>query len=104
MFESIWPEHPDFEVVLASRQNSIIEGSSWWDDFFKRVSKSSKDMVKWHRNTFCNAQKEIDRLTANLQGLLNRDRSLVHWDSVSQVRKRIDEVWKHEESYWGQRS
>lgn len=61
-------------------------------------------LVQWHKSTFKNVAVEIQKCKTRIQNLLNRPHDQVNWEIVSNLRKRIDELWKHEEKYWGQRS
>lgn len=103
-FEVFWQYHLAFDTVSSQSWNSIPDNYSSWADLLAKVKKSSLDMVKWHKKTFSNAQKEIELLGLELQRVLNNAHHSEQWSHVAQIRKRIDELWKQEELYWGQRS
>lgn len=101
-FESTWQEHPNFNNVLASCWNSSSNAGDCWNDFSERVHRSKDHLSQWQ--TFNYKQKEIEKLSGQLKTLLNRPQWATQWDYVSSLRRRIDELWTHEETYRGQRS
>lgn len=54
--------------------------------------------------TFKNAEKEIRRCKENLSALISNSHRNINWGEVKSIHKQIDELWKQEEIYWGQRS
>lgn len=99
--EAMWQDHPEFGAFLADSWTTGLQGNTGWHGLSDCVQKSSRDMVVWHKQTFKNAKKEIERLSVKLQSLLNTDQYQVLWDNVNVLRKQIDDLWKQEEQFWG---
>lgn len=54
--------------------------------------------------SFKNADKEIQMCKEKLNDLVNRQHDDNNLGEVKMMQNRIDEAWKQEEVYWGQRS
>lgn len=90
-------------------KNVIAEGwngkdSEPWDQWNNRVNSCKTHLIRWHMATFKNDATQIGKYKVRLQELLNRYHSQVVWAIVTELRKKIDTLWKQEEQYWGQRS
>lgn len=60
--------------------------------------------MAWHNATFKNAAVEIAKLKVKLQNLVNQGNASDNLEAIKKIRVDIDNLWKQEEMYWGQRS
>lgn len=101
-YKAFWEDHDDCRQVVANGWQGNMEDA--WNQWDKRVNACKSHLVKWHKTTFRNAAKEIDSCKTQLQNLPNSHHHNPDWQRVFNLRKRIDDLWRQEEKYWGQRS
>lgn len=68
-------------MISASWEDSISLDNPWcvWH---ANIKKCDSKLMTWHKTNFKNAAKEIVKLKAELQLILNQDQKLVGWEVV----------------------
>lgn len=69
-----------------------------------RIKAYKWNLQRLHRKTFKATNKEIAKGKQQLQTLLNAPKGQTDWTAVINIKKRINELWRQKEMYWGQRS
>lgn len=103
-YEAFWENHEDCKNVV---QQGWIKGSvegSVWRTLMNRTKTCRKELMGWQFVAFKNAETEIRKCKEKLSDILNRAHRDIDWGVVKELQKNIDELWKQEEAYWGQRS
>lgn len=103
-FETYWEEHEGCREVVRVGWNKGAEGDSAWRTMLNRTQTCRRELVGWQGNTFKNAEKEIQICKEKINDLLNRQHRDINWEEVKMIQKRLDDLWKQEEIFWGQRS
>lgn len=107
-FEALWEEDKDCALIInegwSLEPNAEQRIEDPWDSVLKRTRKCAKALTNWHKEKFANAPLEISDLKKRLTLLQNADHARFDWEEVHQIKRRIKELWRQEEIFWGQRS
>jgi len=95
-FETYWLEHPECEEVVKKAWNEnrtnkfTLAGKTRW---------VAAKLSKWSRRNFKNAQKQLTPLKYRLQELTNKTDGEQNRDEVSNIVRKMEELWRQEEMY-----
>ncbi|KAJ1395232.1 hypothetical protein SESBI_33603 [Sesbania bispinosa] len=103
-YDAMWDDHVDCKIVIADGWKDSNANSSTWEKLLKKASNCKRDTVRWHKETFVNAAREIPKLKARLADLQNGHLSANAQQEMGVIRQKLQDLWKQEERYWGQRS
>lgn len=79
-----------------------MQKESPWETVLEKSKTCKIHLLRWKRRVFKRADVEISQLKVRLNFLQNS--SSVNWEEVKVVQQRIEQLWREEELYWGQRS
>ncbi|XP_028798620.1 uncharacterized protein LOC114754051 [Neltuma alba] len=103
-FEAFWAEYIDFLNVVRQGWKQTRGNGNKVEVLIDRLDECRKVLLKWSRETFPNARRQVEQLTQKLKectsGSLN-EQSRAEAESLIQ---QIEEAWDREEKYWWQRS
>lgn len=103
-FEAFWVEHEECFGVVENGWKGIQEREEPWGNIKSKLKACQRDLQVSHKRTFRKADDEIHRLKNQMQLLLNQDGPLENIVEISQIKKKIDDLWHQEELYWSQRA
>lgn len=105
-FERFWVEHPDFlEVVLRSWSSSCdMDGSDLAAGFAFKLACCARALDVWGKRVFPNCSKLISELKQRLTDVSDDFWSPEKVVLVKNLEADIEQAWKVEEEYWGQRA
>lgn len=105
-FESFWVEH--CEYVDTVRQGWCTGNSHDalcpTEDVVMRLKRCEQVLKVWGRKNFPNSKKIIEALKVKLAELKKDQWSDQRAAEFENIVKEIEERWKVEEQYWGQRA
>lgn len=102
-YEAYWDDHEECGDIIKQGWSPDRNQNNCWEDMLERTKKCKKTLQTWHHKTFKRANEELHKLKKCLADLTALNTEDVDWAAVNKVQKEIDEVWKREEKYWGQR-
>lgn len=104
-YEAFWDDHDECkEVVQQSRNQGEEPENNMWETLIDNTKRCQKNLQTWHKKTFKRADEELLRLKRKLNELSAKKSSDIDWDEIRRTQMEIDEIWKREEKFWGQRS
>lgn len=103
-YEAYWEDHNDCKATVKKGWDQPTPQEDTWKDVMNRLKSCKKELSIWHKKCFKAADKEIGKLKEQLNRLQNAYSTLTNWEDMQAIRKEIDQLWRQEEKYWGQRS
>lgn len=100
-FEAKWAEHEECEETVREGWLEGMRKESSWKTILEKTKSCRKHLLRWKRRVFKRADVEISQLKARLNILQNSLNA--NWEEFKSVQQRIEQLWREEELYWGQR-
>ncbi|KAJ1408204.1 Endonuclease/exonuclease/phosphatase superfamily [Sesbania bispinosa] len=100
-YEAFWDDHEECKGSVAEGWNQEDSVEAGWSKFRKNSRNCSRSLQRWHQKTFLNAKKELPKLKQKLKHIHNSERCSDSWEEVKELRKKISDLWKQEEKFWG---
>lgn len=103
-YEAFWDDHEECKEIIKQGWSLGEEQDDKWEDFIRRTKGCQKNLQEWHKRTFKRADNDIFKLKMQLAEMTSGNTDQVDWAEVKKIQRTIDELWRREEKYWGQRS
>jgi hypothetical protein len=97
-FEHIW---------LHDRQSSTIIKEAWTnsnEDTYTKLQHAFNNVYQWGQNTYGNVPRQIKELHLNIHNLKNKVPTKDDIDQIHQLENKLDDLLRHEETWWAQRA
>lgn len=105
-FESYWVKHEEFNDVVRDGwcDGNVEEMDCPIADVGVRLRQCESVLSKWGAKRFPNCRKKIAELKRKITSLKMGDWSVQKAEDVSNLSREIEELWKIEEEFRGQRA
>ncbi|XP_072087336.1 uncharacterized protein [Arachis hypogaea] len=103
-FEAFWTEHEECKEVIRRSWQQHDGNRNCWNQFIRKRGRCIRELTEWSRRKFKRADKEIEKkkneqLQIQKSDMTDRDKK-----REKELKNQINDLWKQEEKYWGQRS
>ena len=96
-FEALWLREKESEEVV---ERAWIKGA----DAEVNLQRTASNLTMWSRKTFGNNAKEIRKCQQQMKEMMEQEPTVEVIESMRHLDTTMDELEKHEEVYWHQRS
>ncbi|XP_025679206.2 uncharacterized protein [Arachis hypogaea] len=103
-FEAFWNDHKECEEIIKMSWKKKEHSNNEWGRLLKKMRNCKENLRNWSRKTFARADIEINKLKAELQKLQEANLNEEQQARRGQIKKKISQLWRQEEKYWGMRS
>lgn len=103
-FKALWAEHDECFGVMENEWRDREDPDDPWGSVRKNLKACQKTLQSWQKKTFKKVDDEIYKLKSELQRLIDQDGQVNGAEPIRRIQKQIDDLWRQEEMYWGQRA